>query len=150
MRFGRQFFDTASLNLLQRQPETPAPQLGIPGFTGDVRLQQPRPSGVQYLRLTGVSNASTNWYQDDTTWQGAEQISWNHGTHNIMAGVEFRNLIPGARRSTAPAASSTSPVQFTGYAASGLPARLPSLSDYGRSGDPRLGGRVARRILRPR
>src|SRR5262245_12923549 len=45
--------------------------------------------------FNGFGSGGTNWYQNDSTHQLAEQISWAHGSHNVMAGAEFRRLATG-------------------------------------------------------
>jgi hypothetical protein len=96
MRFGRNFFNSPSLNYFAVNNLTNAgAALGIPGFTGDVEFNNPGIPVMSIAGFQGFGNASTNWYQDDTTWQGADQFSWTHGAHNIMAGAEFRKLETG-------------------------------------------------------
>jgi hypothetical protein len=129
IRFGRQFMNTASLNYWTVSGIKDAgSQLGIPGFDGDVRYNNPGIPDFNISGYTGVNNASTNWYQDDTTWQGSEQISWTHGAHNIMAGFELRKLITGRTSLNNPRGNFNFTGTFTGNAAAdfmlGFPASL--------------------------
>jgi hypothetical protein len=95
-RFGRQYFDTRTLNYFYVNGLKDAgAQLGIPGFDGDVKFDNP---GIPDFLVPGfapLANGGTNALQDDKTWQAADQISWTRGTHNIMAGAEFRKLVTG-------------------------------------------------------
>ena len=69
---------------------------GNPGLQRRLAVQQPRHSGLQHHRLQRIGATSgTNWYQNDSTFQFSEQLSWTHGSHNIMAGLEFRRLATG-------------------------------------------------------
>src|SRR5262249_51981436 len=95
-RIGRQYFDSSTLNPFNVNEIADAgSQLGIPGFDADVRFNNPGIPDFSISGFTGFSNGSTNWYQDDKTWQASEQLSWTHGAHNIMAGAELRKLITG-------------------------------------------------------
>ncbi|HEX3435996.1 MAG TPA: carboxypeptidase-like regulatory domain-containing protein, partial [Pseudacidobacterium sp.] len=69
--------------------------LGIPGFNADTTYHNP---GIPYMTVTNyltMGNNGTNWFQDDTTWHGYDQISWAHGKHNVMAGAELRKMTTG-------------------------------------------------------
>jgi len=117
MRFGRNFFNSPSLNYFAVNNLTSAgAALGIPGFTGDIQFNNPGIPVMSISGFQGLGNASTNWYQDDTTWQGADQFSWTHGAHNIMAGVEFRKLETGRQATNDPQGIFTFTGQFSGYA----------------------------------
>jgi len=116
-RFGRNYFNSPSLNYFAVNHLTDAgSQLGIPGFTGDVQFNNPGIPAMSISGFQGFGNTATNWYQDDTTWQGADQFSWTHGVHTIMAGVEFRKLETGREAANAPLGVFTFTGQFSGYA----------------------------------
>jgi hypothetical protein len=117
VRFGRNYFNTASLNYFTVNNLTSAgSQLGIPGFTGDVTYANPGIPVMSISGFQGFGNASSNWFQDDTTWQGADQLSWTHGSHNIMAGVEFRKLETGREATNDPQGLFNFTGQYSGYA----------------------------------
>jgi hypothetical protein len=71
------------------------------GPTWNPRLQRRldiREPGIPDFTITGFNgfgSAGTNWYQNDSTNQLSDQISWSRGSHNIMAGLEFRRLATG-------------------------------------------------------
>ena len=94
LRFGKQHFSTATLTYFYvNNRATAGTELGIPGFNGDSNFNNPGIPDFGVSGFSGWGNAGANWFQDDATWQGTEQISWSHGAHNIMAGAEFRKLI---------------------------------------------------------
>ena len=128
MRFGRNYFETATLNYFAINGLTNAgASLGIPGFTGDLIGNNP---GLPEFNITGFEGfgvSGTNWYQDDSTWQGTEQISWNKGNHNLMFGFELRKLETGRAATNSSRGNFNFTGQFT-YAPAefilGLPANL--------------------------
>ena len=71
--------------------------LGIPGFNYDTSDNMPGVPNVQLSSAAGmnIGNNGTNWFQDDRSIDAYDQISYTHGKHNIMAGVEFRKLDTG-------------------------------------------------------
>jgi len=96
LRVGRNYFSTATLNPFSVSKQTSAStDLGIPGFTDDSIFNNPGIPNFNITGFNGLANGSTNWYQNDSTTQLSEQISWNHHSHNIMAGMEFRRLATG-------------------------------------------------------
>lgn len=117
MRFGYQFFKTSTLNYFYVNGLNDAgSQLGIPGFDGDVRFANPGIPEFNINGFTGFGNSGTNWFQDDKTWQGFDQISWTRGAHTIMAGAEFRKLITGRAAVNSPRGVFNFTGQYTGYA----------------------------------
>ncbi len=71
--------------------------LGIPGFNYDTTQGQPGVPNVQISSATGmnIGNNGTNWFQDDRAIDAYDQVSFTHGRHSIMAGIEFRKLETG-------------------------------------------------------
>ena len=71
--------------------------LGIPGFNYDTTNGNLGVPNVQVANATGmnIGNNGSNWFQDDRTVDAFNQVSYTRGTHNIMAGVEFRRLTLG-------------------------------------------------------
>jgi hypothetical protein len=117
LRVGRNFFNTATLNPFATGALTgTGTSLGIPGFTGDTVFNNPGLPDFNITGFNGISNASTNWYQNDSTVQLSEQISWNHGAHNIMAGMEIRRLATGRAAVNSPRGAFTFNGTLTGYA----------------------------------
>ncbi len=81
-------------------PKDAGTALGIPGFNSDTEYGNP---GIPsfYVDVLGNNNGPTlgnttaNWYQDDRTIDGYDEVSYTRGRHNIMAGAELRKLTIG-------------------------------------------------------
>jgi hypothetical protein len=128
-RFGRNYFNSATLNYFAVHHITDAgAALGIPGFNGDVVGNNPGIPEFNITGYTGWGNGGTNWYQDDVTWQGSEQLSWNHETHNVIAGFELRKLETGRAATNSPRGFFNFTGQYSGFAPAdfmmGIPANL--------------------------
>lgn len=127
MRFGRQYLETASLNYWSANNLANAgTSLGIPGFTGDTAYGNAGLPDFNITGFAGVANSASNWFQNDTTWQGSEQLSWTKGAHNIMAGMEFRKLITARTAVNSGRGAFNFTGQFTGNAAADFLLGLPS------------------------
>ena len=129
MRFGRNYFNTATLNYFAVNGIANAgASLGIPAFNGDVIGTNPGLPEFNVTGFTGWGVSGTNWYQDDSTWQGTEQLSWNKGNHNIMAGFELRKLETGRAATNSSRGFFNFTGQYSGYAPAdfllGAPANL--------------------------
>ncbi len=95
-RVGRNFFKSDALNYFAVNGlKSAGSDLGIAGFAGDVQYGNPGLPDFNITGFNGLGNGASNWYQNDSTHQLSEQISWERGVHNIMAGVEFRRLATG-------------------------------------------------------
>jgi hypothetical protein len=141
LRVGRNFFSTATLDPFSVSKQTSAgTNLGIPGFTGDSLYNNPGIPDFNITGFNGLNNASTNWYQNDSTTQLSEQIGWNHGSHNIMAGLEFRRLATGRAAVNSARGSFTFNGTLTGYAPADFILGTPS--SFTTPG-PEVRGRVA-------
>jgi hypothetical protein len=91
-------FTTDSLNYWYVNGlKTAGTDLGIPGFNFDTTDNMPGIPNIQLSSASGmnIGNNGTNWFQDDRSIDAYEQISYTRGSHNIMAGVEFRKLDTG-------------------------------------------------------
>ncbi len=93
--YHRVAFDT--LNDFAVNDLTPAGvELGIPGFDGDVRFNNP---GIPTIDLTnafaGTGGSGTNWFQFDTTFQASNVLAYTRGSHNVRAGFDVRRLATG-------------------------------------------------------
>jgi hypothetical protein len=126
-RFGRNHLVTNALNYFSVNGLTSAgTDLGIPGFTGDTTYGNP---GVPDMNIDGymtVGNAGSNWLQDDTTWHGYDQLSYTHGKHTVMAGVEFRKLITGRAAANSPRGVFNFTGELTGNAAADFIVGTPA------------------------
>jgi outer membrane receptor protein involved in Fe transport len=63
-----------------------------------------------------LNNSGTNWYQNDSTHQLSEQISWTHGVHTVMAGLLLSRLATGRAAVNNPRGTFTFNGTLTGYA----------------------------------
>jgi Carboxypeptidase regulatory-like domain/TonB dependent receptor len=140
-RIGRERFDTAALNYFYSSGQKDiGTSLGIPGFTGDTLYNNP---GTPDFNMTGfmtLSSASTNWFQNDTTNQLSDVISYNIGSHNIRAGLEFRRLATGRAAVNSARGIFTFSGTISGYSPADFMFGLPlQVSTPG----PEIRGRVA-------
>jgi hypothetical protein len=119
-RFGRNHLVTNALNYFSiKGLKDAGTSLGIPGFTGDTAFGNP---GIPDINIDGfmtAGNAGTNWFQDDTTWHGYDQVSYTHGKHTIMAGAEFRKLTTGRAAANSPRGVFNFTGELTGDPATG-------------------------------
>ena len=140
-RIGRNFFNTATVNPFSvNGQKTAGTDLGIPGFTGDSQYNNPGIPDFNITGFNGLTNASSNWYQNDSTVQISEQISWSHGSHNIMAGMEFRRLATGRAAVNSARGTFTFNGTLSGYAPADFILGIPQ--SFATAG-PEIRGRVA-------
>ena len=82
-------------------PKDAGTTLGIPGFNSDTvygnRKGYHRSMLTSWATTTALrwGNTTANWYQDDRTIDGYDELSYARGRHNIMAGAELRKLTLG-------------------------------------------------------
>jgi Carboxypeptidase regulatory-like domain len=140
-RVGWNYFTTATLNPFAVNNQTTAgTDLGIAGFTGDSQYNNPGIPDFNITGFNGLTNGSSNWYQNDSTTQLSEQISWSRGSHSIMAGMEFRRLATGRAAVNSPRGTFTFNGTLTGYAPADFILGVPQ--SFGTAG-PEVRGRVA-------
>jgi len=125
-RIGYHRIDIDSLNnlMLEGVPSAGS-DIGIPGFDGDVRYNNP---GIPTIGLTGFSglgNAGTNWYQFDTTFQMSNVLSWTKGTHNIRTGFDVRKMATGRRAANDPRGVFNFNGSMTGYPVADFMTGIP-------------------------
>lgn len=118
-RFGYNKLTTQVLNYFaQNNIAGAGSALGIPGFTADVDSHNPGLPSIAITNFLSLGADGTNWYQDDRTLHGYDQITWNHGKHSVMAGLELRKMSIGRAAQNAPRGSFTFSGQYSGNAAS--------------------------------
>ena len=103
-RIGYHRVDFNTLNpFLTTGQSSAGADLGIPGFNGDVRYNNP---GIPTIDLTnafsGLGGGGTNWYQFDTTFQMSNVAAYNRGSHNVRFGFDLRRLTTGRRAANDP------------------------------------------------
>lgn len=97
LRLGYNKFSSNQLNYFAvNGPANAGTQLGIPGFTADTTNNNP---GIPTIALSGgyssLGAEGTNWYQDDRTLHGYDQVSYTRGKHSIMFGADIRRMTIG-------------------------------------------------------
>ncbi len=140
-RVGRNYLNTSALNYFAvNNLNTAGTDLGIPGYNGDSLYNNPGVPDFNITGFNGLGNGSTNWFQNDSTVQISEQFSWNHGSHNIMAGAEFRRLATGRAAVNSARGAFTFNGTLSGYAPADFILGLPQT--FATPG-PEVRGRVA-------
>jgi hypothetical protein len=127
-RIGRNSLTTNSVNYFYGNPalDALAQTVNIPGFA-----YNPANPGVPVISTTGymsIGNGATNWFQTDETWQGNDQLSYMHGTHNFMAGLELIKFKTGRSAVNQPQGLFNFTGQLSGFAPADFMLGLP-LSD---------------------
>ncbi len=117
-RFGYNKLSTNLLNYFaQNNIQGAGSALGIPGFTADVTDHNPGLPSILVTSYAGLGSDGTNWYQDDRTLHGYDQISYTRGKHNIMAGLELRKMSIGRAAQNAPRGTFNFSGAYSGNAA---------------------------------
>jgi outer membrane receptor protein involved in Fe transport len=96
LRLGYNKFSSNQLNSFTvNGPQGAGTALGIPGFTADTTNANPGIPTVLITSYLGLGAEGTNWYQNDRTLHGYDQISYSLNRHNLMAGVDLRRMTIG-------------------------------------------------------
>ena len=102
-RIGYHRLDFNTLNhFYMNSIPTAGSDLGIPGFDGDVKYNNPGLPSINISNFSGLGSAGTNWYQFDTTFQVSNVLAYNRGSHNVRTGVDLRRLATGRRAANDP------------------------------------------------
>jgi len=140
LRVGRNFLKSDALNYFAVSGLSSAgTDLGIPGFNGDTSYVNPGIPDFNVTGFNGLGNGGTNWFQNDSTHQLSEQLSWSKGSHNVMAGFEFRRLATGRAAVNSARGTFTFNGTQTGYAPADFILGAPV--SFGTPG-PEIRGRV--------
>ena len=94
-------FDTLNPFIVNGDTDAGA-SLGIPGFDGDVRYNNPGLPSINISNFSGLGGGGTNWYQFDTTFQMSNVLSYNRGSHNVRSGFDLRKMATGRRAANDP------------------------------------------------
>lgn len=103
---------------------TAGSDLGIPGFDGDVRYNNPGLPGLSISGFSGIGGG-TNWYNDSHTFQISNVLSYNRGSHNVRAGVSSLRLSYGRQAANDPRGLFAFNGQMTGHAVADFMLGLP-------------------------
>ncbi len=99
--------------------------LGIPGFNGDTRWNNPGIPSVNISNFSSLSAGGTNWYQFDTTFQASNVLAYNRGSHNVRTGFDLRRLATGRRAANDPRGLFSFTGDITGYSMADFMLGLP-------------------------
>jgi hypothetical protein len=125
-RVGRNHLATDNLNYFTVNGiKNAGTSLGITGFQGDTLYGNPGIPEFNVTGFNGLGNSGSDWYQFDSTYQLSEQLSWSHGSHNIMAGLEIRRLATAREATNSPRGAFTFNGTLTGYAPADFVLGLP-------------------------
>ena len=99
--------------------------LGIPGFDGDVKFNNPGLPSVNVSTFGSLSAGGTNWYQFDTTFQMSNVLAYNRGSHNVRGGFDLRRMTTGRRAANDPRGLFNFTGDITGYSVADFMLGLP-------------------------
>ncbi|HKA02284.1 MAG TPA: TonB-dependent receptor [Candidatus Solibacter sp.] len=117
LRVGRYYFTSSTVNPFSVDNNTTAgANLGIPGFNFDSTTNNPGIPDFNVTGFNGLNESGTNWYQNDSTNQLSEQLSWNHGAHSVMAGLALSRLATSRTAVNSARGGFTFNGTITGYA----------------------------------
>jgi hypothetical protein len=125
-RIGHHDVDDDALNYFAQNGLTHAgADLGIPGFDGDVKYDNPGIPNFNLSGFNGLGVSGSNWYQFDRTFQMSDVIAYNRGSHNIRAGFDVRLLETGRRAANTPRGLFIFNGDMTGYSVADFMLGLP-------------------------
>ena len=106
-------------------PADAGSSLGIPGFDGDVKYNNPGLPSINVSNFAGLGAGGTNWYQFDTTFQVSNVLAYSVSEHNLRAGFDLRRLATGRRAANDPRGLFSFTNDITGYAMAAFMLGLP-------------------------
>jgi hypothetical protein len=99
--------------------------LGIPGFNGDTRWNNPGIPSVNVSNFASLAAGGTNWYQFDTTFQASNVLAYTRGAHNVRTGFDLRRMTTGRRAANDPRGLFSFTGDITGYSMADFMLGLP-------------------------
>lgn len=128
-RFGRQKTTIDSLNFFTaggKYPSDATTKLGIPGFTSDANNPGLPSMGItNFMAIGGDFMGSTNWFQNDTTYQISDSFSIIKSAHNIVAGIDSRKVTTNRTANNNPRGGFTFNGQLSGFSAADFLLGIP-------------------------
>jgi hypothetical protein len=100
-------------------------ELGIPGFNGDVKYNNPGIPSVNVSNFASLAAGGTNWYQFDTTFQASNVLAYMRGSHNVRAGFDLRRMATGRRAANDPRGLFSFTGDISGYSMADFMLGLP-------------------------
>jgi Carboxypeptidase regulatory-like domain len=104
---------------------TAGADLGIPGFNGDVRYNNPGIPTINISNFNSLGAAGANWFQFDTTFQMSDVMAYNRGSHNVRFGFDLRRMATGRRAANDPRGRFDFTGDVTGYSVADFMLGLP-------------------------
>ncbi len=117
-------FDTLNQFSVTGQKDIGA-SLGIPGFDGDVRYNNPGLPSINVSNFSGFGGGGTNWFQFDTTFQASNVLAYTRGSHNVRTGFDLRKMATGRRAANDPRGLFNFTGDITGYSMADFLLGLP-------------------------
>ena len=99
--------------------------LGIPGFDGDVRYDNPGIPAMSVSNFATLNPSGTNWFQVDKTFQLSDVVSYTRGNHNIRTGFDMRKLQTSRKAQNSARGAFSFNGDMTGYSVSDLFLGVP-------------------------
>lgn len=128
-RFGRQRTSIDSLNFFTPGslfPSTAGTALGIPGFTTDDKNPGlPSMAIANFMPIGAQNMSSSNWFQNDRTYQISNTFSVFSGAHSIAAGIDSRQVQTNRTANNNPRGGFNFNAQLTGFGPSDFMLGVP-------------------------
>ena len=125
-RIGYHRLDFDTLNpFAVTGPADAGTALGIPGFDGDTRYNNPGLPSINVSNFSGIGVGGSNWYQFDTTFQMSNVMAYTRGSHNVRGGFDLRRLATGRRAANDPRGLFSFTGDITGYSVADFMLGLP-------------------------
>ncbi len=118
LRLGFNKFSSNSLNYFYTSGLNGAgTDLGIAGFNADTTNNNPGIPTILITNYSGLGAEGTNWFQDDRTLHGYDQVSYLRGKHALMFGADIRRMTIGRAAGNTPRGQFSFNGSYTGDAA---------------------------------
>jgi hypothetical protein len=125
-RIGYHRIDFDTLNPFAVEgPSDAGASLGIPGFDGDVRFNNPGLPSINVSNFSSLGVSGSNWYQFDTTFQVSNVLAYSRGSHSIRTGFDLRRLATGRRAANDPRGLFSFTGDISGYSMADFMLGLP-------------------------
>src|SRR4029079_7494663 len=99
--------------------------LGIPGFNGDTRWNNPGIPSVNVSNFSSLAAGGTNWYQFDTTFQASNVLAYTRVACIVRTGLYLRRMPTGGRAANDPRGLFSFTGDITGYSMADFMLGLP-------------------------
>ncbi len=125
-RIGYHRIDFDTLNPFSVDgPSNAGTTLGIPGFDGDTRYNNPGLPSINITNFSSLAAGGTNWFQFDTTFQVSNVLAYTRGAHNVRAGFDLRRMATGRQAANDPRGRFDFTGDISGYSVADFMLGLP-------------------------